>query len=168
MPARAGSPRASRPSSTSGGTARSTEWQRHITDVKPSAIDTTTFSRDGVPHRRYRLAYRASHLLPDETRYSLLPVVLDRKADLKTCRFRLRREARGNVTELTQSIPVTILPPVNGRQPKHVMISQYSPIGSYTPISPAHLKARLAQDVAAGCNCYFLPWSVAWGEKREE
>jgi len=142
-------------------------WQRHITDVKPSVIDTTTFSRDGVPHRRCRLAYSASHLLPDETRYSLLPVVLDRETDLKKCRFRLRREARGNVTELTQTIPVTVLPPVNGRQPKHVMISQYSPIGSYTPVSPAHLEARLAQDATAGCNCYFLPWSVAWGETWE-
>ena len=138
-------------------------WQRYIDHLKPDNMIVEQTERDGIPFTRYRLSYEPGDVKPDGTRYTLLPLKMVGEPKGEACRFYFRRSARGNFTELEQSIPVRILPPVNGRRPKNVMISQFSP-GGYTPLSKEHLEERVKADVAAGCNYYMLSYSPGWGE----
>ena len=143
---------------------KSDYWARYIDNQKPVAVETEPLQRDGRAYVRYRLSYRVTHVKPEQTQYSLLPVKMVGNPDHDAYRFYYRRLACGNLTELEQAIPVRILPAVNGRRPERVMISQYSP-GGYTPLSAEHLRARLEADAAAGCNVYMLSHLPGWGEK---
>jgi len=120
-------------------------------------------TRDGRRYTRFRMFHKPGEVKPDQTQYTLVPVKMVGDFEPDTCRFYLRRSARGNFTELEQAIPVNILPPVNGRQPKKIMISQYAPLG-YSTMSKEHLSERLAQDATAGCNTYMLSYAPGWGE----
>ena len=135
---------------------------RHIDNNKPEKITTDTVQRDGMSYRRYRLDYPAGQVKPDQTQYSLLPLKMVGKVPGQKVRFYYRRAARGNFTELEQNLPVNLLPPVNGRMPRNVMISQYAPLG-YSTRSPEALTARVQADLKAGCNNYVIGYSPWWG-----
>lgn len=120
-------------------------------------------TRDGLRYTRFRMFHKPGEVKPDQTQYTLVPIKMVGDFRPDTCRFYLRRSARGNFTELEQAVPVNILPPVNGRQLEKIMISQYAPLG-YSTMSKEHLAERLAQDAAAGCNTYMLSYAPGWGE----
>jgi hypothetical protein len=136
---------------------------RYVFNVRPEEVVEESLERQGRPYRRYRLSFRNGDARADGTRYCLLPLVLDEDFEPAECRFYVRRAARGNFTELEQSIPVKILPPVRGRKPEKILISQYSPLG-YSTISDEHIRQRIRADAAAGCNTYILSFPYAWGE----
>ena len=142
-------------------------WARYIDHQKPQEIVVEKVQRDAGACTRYRMLFKSGHVRPDKTQYSLFPLKMAGVPKGETCRFYFRRSARGNFTELEQFMPVRILPPVNGRRPKNVMISQYAPAG-YTPLSKEHLEERIKADVAAGCNFYMLSHTAAWGEKWKD
>ncbi len=135
---------------------------RHIFNDRPLKIETETVKRDGRTYTRYRMFHSANEVTPEATHFSILPIQMVQEFKDPTCRFYFRRSARGNFTELEQSIPIRILPPINGRQPKHVMISQYSPMG-YSYFSKEHVATAVKQASAAGWNYFMIGWSYGWG-----
>ncbi len=132
-------------------------YTRYVLNQKPDRIVEEQLVRDGTPHRRYRFFHSEGQVCGATsqyqifTQYSILPVRLDRDFAGEAAEFRFRRQAKGNFTELEQRIPVQILPPINGRQPKRFMISAYVGIPTgYSALSPEHLSAFVRQIAAAG------------------
>jgi hypothetical protein len=126
-------------------------YQRYLTNEVPSSVTEERVSRDGQAFTRYRIAYAAKQVPADGTRYTWLPIQLDGGEPGATTAFYFHRRGRGNFTECEQRIPVRILPPVNGRQPKRVLLSQYCPI-MFATLSPRHMKALVGQAAEAGFN----------------
>lgn len=137
--------------------------RRHILNNPASKLTAEPIARDGLKYTRYRMSFSAGDVAPQQTQYSLIPVKMASAFAGDACRFYFHRQARGNFTELEQSLPVKILPEINGRRPKKILISQYNPVGSSTA-SKEHLDERIRQDVAAGCNAYMLSFVPGWGE----
>ncbi len=138
---------------------------RWVYNVRPQAIKPETVSREGITYTRLRMSHAPGEVAPDATRYSILPVQMETAPAVDTCRFYFRRAARGNFTELEQQLPVRVLPAVNGRMPRKVIISQYNvPAGVFTA-SAEQTKATIAQAVAAGCNYWAISYMPAWGEQ---
>ncbi|MBT3376966.1 MAG: hypothetical protein HN742_39575 [Lentisphaerae bacterium] len=141
-----------------------TDYQpRWIMNNPACELRTESLARRGRQYTRYHLSHRGKELAPGKTQLSLLPLKMARPVAFDRCRFYFRRSARGNFTELEQSIPIEILPRVNGRRPKKIRISQYAPMG-YSTLAKEHLTERIAQDVAAGCSSYTVGFSPGWGE----
>ena len=137
--------------------------RRYVMNNPAQKVLTEAITRDGLPYTRFRIMHKGNEAKPDQTQYSMLPIRMARPFAGDACRFYIRRSARGNFTELQQHIPIRILPPVNGRRPKKMTISQYSPMG-YSPLSKEHLHRRMAQDAAAGCNAYMVSFNPGWGD----
>jgi len=143
---------------------RKTDYPRRYVMNNPAAeLTAEPLVRDGMKYTRFRMHHPGGEVVPDKTQYSLIPVKMSGDFKPDSCRFHFRRSARGNFTELAQAIPVKILPPVNGRQPRDIMISQYSPLG-YSTLSKEHLEEHARQDAAAGVNLYSLSFVPGWGE----
>ena len=135
---------------------------RHIHNNRPQKILTEEVRHGNVPYTRYRMFHAAGEVRSEGTQFSLLPVQMTPVYKGGDCRFYFRRSARGNFTELEQSLPVHILPPINGRMPRQIRISQYAPMG-YSYLSREHLEVGLKQAAAAGWNSCALSWNVGWG-----
>lgn len=117
----------------------------------------------GKSFKRYVMSHPSSELLPDKTQWSLLPIRMIELPPEKNIEFRYHREANGNLTELTQTLPVKILPPINGRMPKKILVYYRSPTGyEYPPREKMH--EMVAQDAKAGINACCMGLSSAWGE----
>lgn len=129
-------------------------------NCRPQKIVVEPVDHDGQPYTRYRMCHAARDVRHDRTHTSLLPVFLDERIGEDTGRFYYCRRARGNFTELQQVLPIRKLPPIDGRMPKKVMISQYAslPWGSGYPtyFSREHLNAHISQSLRAGLNYWFL------------
>lgn len=140
-------------------------FQRHVLNERPSRVGRERVRRGGEPFTRYRIAFTAGQVPAEATRYSWLPLKLRGGVPGTTSRFFFHRRAHGNFTECEQSMPVVILPPVNGQQPKKILISQYYPIVS-SALSPSHVCALIAQAAAAGFNFAVVGISEpGWGPK---
>jgi hypothetical protein len=126
-------------------------YQRYLTNEVPRSVTEEPVRRDGQPFTRYRIAYAAKQVPADGTRYTWLPIHLAGGEVGATTAFYFHRRGRGNFTECEQRIPVRILPPVNGRQPKRVLLSQYCPT-LFATLSPQHMKALVGQAAEAGFN----------------
>ena len=92
----------------------------------PVSVTEKAIEADGKKYTRYTLKYAADDVSELHTYPTILPVKLDssRKTGEKLV-FRYRRKQAGNFTELTQTLPVAVLPPINGRMPKDFMVSMY-------------------------------------------
>ncbi|MFH2068885.1 MAG: sugar-binding protein [Candidatus Omnitrophota bacterium] len=144
---------------------------RHFLNTRPSGFVVEQVPHDGEQYTRYRIAFPKESMYAGETsiasRYLLLPVFLEKWTGKgETTAWYYRREAKGNFTELQQKIPVRILPPINGRMLKDIMISQYCArpwsSGASPHISSEHLERHLSQSFRAGFNTWVLPvypWS---------
>ena len=126
---------------------------------RPAKIATEDATHDGQPFTRYRFAFDSACLTPDKTHCALIPLLLGKFSGAAdgTCRFYFRRVANGNLTELEQSLPVRVLPPLNGRMPKQVLISQYCSVPwmvyiGGTHLFPAHFDAFMRQSLDVGFN----------------
>jgi len=139
---------------------------RSVYNHRPRKMETEEVVHEGKPYTRYRFFHIPGQVTPDKTQWSILPVKMERRPGYKRCMFYYRRSAQGNITELEQSIPVAILPPVRGKMPEKIKIFYHSPLGNST-ISKEHLEAYVKQEAAAGINSY---WSQAygWGEVWKE
>ncbi|MCK5801485.1 MAG: hypothetical protein KAI66_01570 [Lentisphaeria bacterium] len=129
-------------------------------NCRPESIVIEPVERDEQPHTRHRLLFRTRDVRHDRYHVSLLPVYLDERIGEETGRFTYWRRARGNFTELKQILPIRKLPPINGRMPEKVMISQYAsiPWGSGYPVyfTREHLNAHISQSLRAGLNYWIL------------
>lgn len=132
-------------------------YTRYVLNQRPDAVVEEPSPRAAGRATRYRFQHAENQVRGDEapdgiyTQYSVIPVGLDLGYQPNTTVFRYHRRARGNFTELAQRIPVRVLPPINGRQPKRFMISAYvgMPLG-VSALSPDHLSALVQQVAAAG------------------
>ncbi len=120
---------------------------------------------NGQPYTRYRFSFEPAFLDPASKDKSavLIPLLLDQyKGSSKLCKFYFRRLASGNLTEVEQTLPVRVLPPINGRMLKNVAIQQYVPswllgIGfSAGPLFPEHFEKHMRQTMDAGFNSWSL------------
>jgi hypothetical protein len=149
-------------------------YTRYVLNQKPDELIEERHPR-AARATRYRFRHPPHHVRGDEapdgihTQYSVIPVTLDADYAPNTTVFQYHRRAKGNFTELEQRIPVQVLPPVNGRQPKRFMISAYvgMPLG-YSALSPDHLRALVKQVATAGwTHCSVSassPDSDTWGK----
>ncbi len=126
-------------------------YQRYLTNEVPRSVTEEPVRRDGQAFTRYRIAYAAKQVPADATRYTWLPIRLKGGDVGATTAFYFHRRGRGNFTECEQRIAVRILPPVNGRQPQRVLLSQYCPI-LFATLSPTHMTALVYQAAGAGFN----------------
>jgi hypothetical protein len=151
-------------------------YTRYVLNQSPDRVVEEPLARQGGPLTRYRFGHPSSHVRGEEapdgifTQYSVLPVRLDADFPSETTAFRYHRRAKGNFTELQQTIPVRVLPPINGRQPKRFMISAYvgMPLGLST-LAPDHLRALVEQVAAVGWTHFSTsvasPGSHTWGKE---
>jgi len=126
-------------------------WQRYITNERPESVTRASILRRGQPYTRYRIAFAAGQVPADGTHYCWLPLWLRGGEPGTSTEFFFHRRGNGNFTECEQRLPVTILPPVNGKQPKRILLSQYYPHGSHT-LAPRHMRATVARSAAMGFN----------------
>jgi hypothetical protein len=141
-------------------------------NVRPASVAEEAVTRDGKPYRRYLLRFDAKQLSPTggegyagKATTTYLPLRLESGFKDEQAAFHYRRQARGNVTELEQRIPVRILPAIAGRQPRRIMISGYAdqlPFGSM--LSSDHLEAVMDQAKAMGWNQAGLSIHDNWGK----
>ncbi|MBT5611543.1 MAG: hypothetical protein HN742_24045 [Lentisphaerae bacterium] len=135
---------------------------RHVLNTQPSGYRTERISHNGQDYTRYRIAFPEKRMYTGTkdiySRYLLLPVFLKKWTGTgETTAWYCRRQAKGNFTELQQKIPVRILPPINGRMLKNVMISQFNAKPwRYSQISHEHLAQHCTQSFQAGFNTWVL------------
>jgi hypothetical protein len=151
-------------------------YTRYVLNQKPDRVVEEPHPREGQDLTRYRFAHPPHHVVGDDathgvfTQYSVIPIRLEEVFPAETTVLRYHRRARGNFTELEQTIPVRVLPPINGRQPKRFMISAYvgMPLG-FSALAPDHLAALVKQASAAGwthCSVSVAsPGSGTWGKE---
>lgn len=92
----------------------------------PSQVIRTTVMHGSRKFTRNTIRFNAKDICKDKTLASILPVSLDksRKVGEKDT-FYFRRNLAGNFTELEQTLPVEVLPEINGRMPKEFMMFNY-------------------------------------------
>lgn len=132
-------------------------------NVRPSGVTTETTEHGGRPYTRYRISQAKANVAPDRITGQFLPVFLEKwSGTARTTTWYYRRVAKGNFTELEQKIPVRVLPPINGRFCKKIMISQYcsEPCSGYYPgarFSPEHYEQHMRQSLQAGFDTWVAP-----------
>ncbi|MEN6545733.1 MAG: carbohydrate-binding family 9-like protein [Armatimonadia bacterium] len=142
-------------------------------NVRPTGVATETTEHDGRPYTRYRISQDKSNVAPDRITGQFLPLLLEKwSGPERTTAWYYRRIAKGNFTELEQRIPVRVLPPINGRFCKNIMISQYcsEPCSGYYPgarFSPEHHQQHLRQSFQAGFNTWVGPAPATAEEVRK-
>lgn len=130
----------------------------YVINAVPKAVKKETIKRDGMNYLRYRIAYDKKDIPLDKTFFSMLPVRLNKwDPAKKETKFYFHRMSDGNFTELENELPVGVLPPINGRMLKKIMISQYCATPYFGSIlSESHLKAHIKDAVDAGMNYWMI------------
>jgi hypothetical protein len=146
-------------------------YQRHVLNERPSRVIRESIRREGEPFTRYRLAFAPGQVPAEGTHYTWLPLRLRGGEPGTSTRFFFHRRGHGNFTECEQCVPVTILPPVNGRQLQKILISEYYPITS-SALSPQHMRAMIAQSARAGFNFATVGitepgWGAKWNSYQK-
>jgi hypothetical protein len=146
-------------------------YQRHVLNERPSRVIRESIRREGVSFTRYRLAFAAGQVPAEGTHFTWLPLRLRGGEPGTGTRFFFHRRGHGNFTECEQTIPVAILPPVNGSQPHKILISEYYPITS-SALSPRHMRAMIAQSASAGFNFATVGitepgWGAKWNSYQK-
>jgi hypothetical protein len=143
-----------------------TYWQRYITNARPAGVVRTPIRREDLPYTRYRIGFAAGQVPTDATHYCWLPLRLRGGEPGTATQFFFHRRGNGNFTECEQRLPVTILPPVNGKQPRSILFSQYYPNGLHT-LAPQHMRATISRAASMGFNYAALTitepgWGGQW------
>lgn len=141
-------------------------YQRYFTNEKPLSVVREAVRREGQPFTRYRIGFAPKQVPAEATHYSWLPLRLRGGRPGESTRFFFHRRGHGNFTECEQTMPVTILPRVDGRQPRKVLVSQYAPI-LFSTLAPQHRRAAIAQSATVGFNLAALSitepgWGPDW------
>lgn len=142
-------------------------------NVRPRQVATETTEHGGRPYTRYRISQLTTSVAPDRISGQFLPLMLEKwSGQERTTAWYYRRIAKGNFTELEQKIPVRILPPINGRFCKNIMISQYcsEPCSGYYPgarFSEEHYQQHMQQSFQAGFNTWISPAPATAEEVRK-
>ena len=144
---------------------------------RPQKVVIEEVRHDNQPYRRYRFAFESKFIQNNQTQCALIPLLLNEyNGGDKFCKFYFQRQASGNLTELEQTLPVRILPPINGRMLKKVLISQYQAVpwlryageGGGT-LFPEHFEAHMRQSLDAGFNSWvIIPNDGEYGKKVYE
>lgn len=140
---------------------------------RPKKITEEDVKHENQPYTRYRLAFESAFVQPNATQVTLIPLLLNEyKGADKLCKFYYRRMASDNLTEVEQVLPVRVLPPLNGRMPKKVMLAQYSSAPyeyhhfSDSKLFPEHFEAHMRQSLDVGFNLWVIKANNGEYEKR--
>ena len=130
---------------------------------RPKKITEEEVKHENQPYTRYRLTFESAFVQPNATQVTLIPLLLNEyKGADKLCKFYYRRMASDNLTEVEQVLPVRVLPPLNGRIPKKVMLAQYSSAPyeyhhfSDSKLFPEHFEAHMRQSLDVGFNLWVI------------
>ncbi|OGV67643.1 MAG: hypothetical protein A3K19_14675 [Lentisphaerae bacterium RIFOXYB12_FULL_65_16] len=132
-------------------------------NVRPTGVVTEATEHGGRAYTRYRIAEAKTSVAPDRITGQFLPLFLEKWSGAeRSTAWYYRRIAKGNFTELEQKIPVRVLPPIDGRFCKKIMISQYcsEPCSGYyggARFSPEHYEQHMRQSLQAGFNTWIGP-----------
>ncbi|MFA6175758.1 MAG: hypothetical protein WC765_04165 [Phycisphaerae bacterium] len=127
-------------------------------NCRPENVTKVPVEHQGVKYNRYVIKYPKGGVPQQGAQkpafYSLLPVKLNKwnSDKTETCFFYARR-ACGNVTEIETRLPVRILPRINGRMLKKIMIEQYCGTPYFgAALSDQHLEEHIKTAISAGFN----------------
>lgn len=141
---------------------RSWHGGKYKMNCTPEKITKVPVEHQGVKYNRYTIKYKNGDIpapgAPEPAFYSMLPVKLNQwNKDQKETGFYYARQAQGNFTEIATKLPVRILPPINGRMLKKVMIQQYcgTPYMG-TTLSNQHLTEHIKTAKATGFNYWIV------------
>lgn len=141
-------------------------FTRYIMNDRPTAVTREPIVRDSKRYVRHRIAFSSQQVPANGTHYAWLPIRLaaDHPGNSET--FFFHRRARGNFTELEQKLPISVLPPINGRQPRNIRISQFLPL-YLSALSPLHMEALSEQSASSGFTHAMLTitepgWGPQW------
>lgn len=137
---------------------------RWIMNLKPERVSTEVTSREGQEFTRYTLEFRPPNQPYPKICRSELAVVMDEPPASQGTHFYYRRELAGNVTELENSIPVEMLPPIRGQMPEKILISLYGSLPAHMP--DEHLNALAEVATRAGMNAFSFHPNPGWGEEH--
>ena len=129
-------------------------FQGNRDNTPPVRVGVESIARDGMSFSRHHIFYAKERVPADSCEISLLPIQMTRRFPKPKCKFYFRRSAQGSFTELEQTLPIDILPRINGRIPAKVTVSQYNPVSVFC--SPEHLAALIRQNTLAGSRRYTL------------
>jgi len=135
---------------------------------RPQKVVEEEVKHENQPYTRYRFAFESAFVQPSNSannnQVALIPLLLDgyQSAD-KCCKFYFRRLASGNLTELEQTLPVRVLPAINGRMPKKTLIAQYVSVpwliwagNGGGRLYPRHFEAHMRQSLDVGFNSWTI------------
>ena len=131
----------------------------------PTSVSSKKIAVRGKKFTRYTITFDKADIRNDQSQPCILPVQLDqsRKAGEKDV-ILYRRSIDGNFTELTQTLPVHILPPINGRMAKEFMLSTYCSVPYFgAQLSPEALKAVMRDAGKVGFNY----WMARFGASKK-
>jgi hypothetical protein len=153
---------------------------------RPQKVTEEEVKHENQPYTRYRFAFESAFVQPgnqaskiaNNNQVALIPLLLSESqgAD-KLCKFYFRRMASGNLTELERTLPVRILPPLNGRMPKKVMLGQYLSLpwmrylgeANGGQLFPEHFEAHMRQSMDVGFNSWTIsPTGDAYTKKVQD
>jgi hypothetical protein len=133
---------------------------------RPRKVTEEEVKHENQPYTRYRFAFEPAFVQANNNnQVALIPLILNEyKSTEKSCKFYFRRMASGNLTELEQTLPVRVLPPLNGRMPKKVMLGQYAAtpwlafLGQINggQLYPEHFEAYMHQSLDVGFNSWTI------------
>ncbi len=137
----------------------------------PQKVTKIPAEHQGIKYNRYIIKYKNGDIPRpgprESTFFSMLPVKLNKwNSDKKETCFYYARQAQGNFTEIATKLPVRILPPINGRMLKKVMITQYCGTPYFgTTLSNQHLEEHVKTAAAAGFNYWQVNAHSDYGKK---
>lgn len=151
---------------------------RYVLNQAPVRIQSVREKIDGENFVHYTFDYTPEQLRPYpankvQPRTAIYFRVTDKKMINKKSKIFYRRSADGNFTELTKTIPVRFIGPINGKQPSKIRVQLYAgvPLGGMSTVNPATLSAILDKAKAVGVNSfmgsYYRGWE-AWDDLKHK
>lgn len=135
---------------------------------QPEHIVKETIKHNEKIFTRYRLWYKSDFVKPyqkssraEKNQIALIPLILKNfSSNSKHCQFYYHRLASGNITEVEQTLPVEILPPINGRLCENISIQQYMGLSNWAAkdgmLFPSHMEREIKQGLDAGFNRWLI------------
>ena len=139
--------------------------RRYIYNYPAEKVLKTTVKLSNNKYSKYDISYGQYRFFPEKTAISKIPVKLKGYFKDAECKFYYHRTANGNFTELKQNLPVKMLPEVNGKMTKNILISLWMDSGNSAK-SKEFLEADIKSLVNAGVN-YFNLNPRSWAPKKE-
>lgn len=152
----------------------SQEKPRYVLNQAPVKITSVKERLDGVNYTHFTFEYSPKQLRPYaankvEPQTVIYFRVTNKNMTGKKSKILYRRSADGNFTELTKTIPVKFMPPINGKQPSKIRVQMYSgvPLGGASTVNKKTLSMVMDKVKSLGVNSLMGSYYRGWEEWDE-